>query len=278
MRATTRRRSPGGAERCPSIDCRRSPRPLRVSGPAEARVLLLPTPSAPTSRCGTPQVPALAASASASSATTRGATAAPPSPGAVLPGPARRGRPPDARRPRRPPRPLLRPLAGRADRDVARLARGGADRAPRVVQHGRPHRSSDTWNARIETVRSQGMGAIATGVMERWFSADFRERAPEVVARARALLEGTPPLGYAGLRAADPRRGRAGAPRRDTRSHARDLRREDPATPPADGRFLADAIPGARYVELEAAHLSSLEARRSLHVGAPPLPRPEKPA
>ena len=35
--------------------------------------------------------------------------------------------------------------------------------------------------------------------------------------------------------------------------------RQDMATPPADGHFLADHIPGARYVELNAAHLSNWE-------------------
>jgi 3-oxoadipate enol-lactonase len=33
----------------------------------------------------------------------------------------------------------------------------------------------------------------------------------------------------------------------------------DPATPPTDGRFLAQHIPGARYIELNAAHLSNIE-------------------
>ena len=33
----------------------------------------------------------------------------------------------------------------------------------------------------------------------------------------------------------------------------------DPATTPAEGLFLADHIPGARYVELNAAHLSNVE-------------------
>jgi pimeloyl-ACP methyl ester carboxylesterase len=33
----------------------------------------------------------------------------------------------------------------------------------------------------------------------------------------------------------------------------------DLATPPAAGRFLADAIPGARYVELPAAHIANVE-------------------
>jgi 3-oxoadipate enol-lactonase len=35
----------------------------------------------------------------------------------------------------------------------------------------------------------------------------------------------------------------------------------DPATPPADGRYLAEQIPGARYAELNAAHLSNIEDR-----------------
>jgi pimeloyl-ACP methyl ester carboxylesterase len=33
----------------------------------------------------------------------------------------------------------------------------------------------------------------------------------------------------------------------------------DPATPPAAGRFVAEKISGARYVELDAAHLSNIE-------------------
>ena len=35
----------------------------------------------------------------------------------------------------------------------------------------------------------------------------------------------------------------------------------DPATPPEGGRFLAQQIPGARFVELDAAHLSNIEAQ-----------------
>ena len=35
----------------------------------------------------------------------------------------------------------------------------------------------------------------------------------------------------------------------------------DVATTPADGRYLADHIAGARYVELNAAHLSNIENR-----------------
>jgi 3-oxoadipate enol-lactonase len=34
----------------------------------------------------------------------------------------------------------------------------------------------------------------------------------------------------------------------------------DPATPPAQGRQLASKIPGAWYLEFDAAHLSNIEA------------------
>jgi 3-oxoadipate enol-lactonase len=120
--------------------------------------------------------------------------------------------------------------------------------------------TAQSWNERIETVRARGMGGISTSVVERWLSADFRARAPEVAARARALLEATPPEGYvacaAAIRDADERE---------------DLRTipvptlvvsgsRDPATTPADGRILAESITGSEYVELPAAHLSNLEA------------------
>jgi 3-oxoadipate enol-lactonase len=35
---------------------------------------------------------------------------------------------------------------------------------------------------------------------------------------------------------------------------------QDGATPPADGRLLAERIPGARLAELDASHLSNIEA------------------
>jgi 3-oxoadipate enol-lactonase len=35
---------------------------------------------------------------------------------------------------------------------------------------------------------------------------------------------------------------------------------QDAATPAADGHSLAEQIPGARYIELNAAHVSNIEA------------------
>jgi len=120
--------------------------------------------------------------------------------------------------------------------------------------------TAERWNERIESVRRGGMKGVASAVVERWFSSEFRESSPEVVERARVRLEATPPEGYAGgcaaIRDADLGRDLA-AIRPPTLVIAG---AKDPATPPADGRRLADAIPQARYVALPASHLSCLEA------------------
>jgi 3-oxoadipate enol-lactonase len=120
--------------------------------------------------------------------------------------------------------------------------------------------TAEAWNARISSVHDLGMKGIAAAVTERWFTAGFRERSPGLVAAARAMLERTPPEGYvaccAAIRDSDQGAGIGGI-RAPTLVIAG---RHDPATPPADGRALAEGIAGARYVELEAAHLSNIEA------------------
>jgi len=120
--------------------------------------------------------------------------------------------------------------------------------------------TADVWNARIDAVRKGGMKSIAPAVIERWFSPAFRAAAPETVARTERMLEATPPEGYAACCAAV-----RDMDQRDTLSSIATptlviCGAQDPATPPADGQFLASKIHGARCVELPAAHLSNIEA------------------
>jgi 3-oxoadipate enol-lactonase len=117
----------------------------------------------------------------------------------------------------------------------------------------------ELWNTRIENVRKGGMEAIANAVLERWFTAAFRARGASTIEPVRRTLVATPPDGYiaccAAVRDMDQREAIA-------RVRAPTLviaGAHDAATPPEDGRFLAEKIPGAKYVELEAAHLSNLE-------------------
>lgn len=117
----------------------------------------------------------------------------------------------------------------------------------------------EAWNSRIATVNSSGMAAIIPGVIERWFTPAFRERAPDTVAAISAGLLATVPAGYvancAAVRDMD-QRDTVAAIRAPTLviSGTHDL-----ATPPAGGQFVATHIAGAATIELDAAHLSNIE-------------------
>ena len=119
---------------------------------------------------------------------------------------------------------------------------------------------AEIWNVRIAVALSEGLETIIPGTLERWFTPEFRAANPEVVANTKAMLEATNVQGYAACSAA--------IRDSDFRATLSAITiptlvisgRHDPVTPPENGRTLAAAIPGALYVELEAAHLSNLEA------------------
>ena len=119
--------------------------------------------------------------------------------------------------------------------------------------------NAETWDARIEAVRKGGTKSIAAATMERWFTARFRESSPDIVERVKHMVENTSTEGYisccAALREADLRESIAAI----TTPTLAISSTHDPAAPPADGRFIAQRIAGARYVELDAAHLSNIE-------------------
>ena len=119
--------------------------------------------------------------------------------------------------------------------------------------------AAEYWNARIETVRTQGMKEIARTTPARWFTPVFQESSPHVVAATIRLVESTHPDGYIGgccaVRDFDARAIVSGI-------HVPTLvltGTDDPAAPPDAGHFLADHIPGARYAELNASHISNVE-------------------
>jgi 3-oxoadipate enol-lactonase len=119
--------------------------------------------------------------------------------------------------------------------------------------------TAETWNARIEAIRKDGMKPVAAAVVERWFTPAFRERAAATIGSTQRMLEAANAEGYAACCAA--------VRDFDFREQLGEIHKtslvisgtHDPATPPTDGRFLAEHIAGARYAELDAAHLSNIE-------------------
>jgi 3-oxoadipate enol-lactonase len=119
----------------------------------------------------------------------------------------------------------------------------------------------ETWNARIAAVQKGGMHAVAAGIVERWLTPAYRASHPAETAAVLRMLEEANPAGYIAC---------CGAVRdMDQRQTLQNVKvstlvlagTHDPATLPADGQFLAKHIPGASYVEVNAAHLSNIEAQ-----------------
>lgn len=112
---------------------------------------------------------------------------------------------------------------------------------------------------RIEAIRLGGMRSIVSAVLVRWFTAAFLSRPSNVLDHMRQVLTDTPAEGYIAcceaIRDMD-QRAILSRIQAKTLVIAGEL---DAASPPADGRYLTNAIAGANYVELAAAHMTNIE-------------------
>ena len=123
----------------------------------------------------------------------------------------------------------------------------------------------EAWNTRIATVLTDGMDAVADRTIERWFGATFRAANPERVAAVHDGLRTISPTSYAACCAA--------LRDMDLRESSRGIDRpvlvvtghEDPVIAESDTAILLSAIEGARHVELDARHLSNIEAEAAFN-------------
>ena len=117
----------------------------------------------------------------------------------------------------------------------------------------------ESWNTRIEMVRTQGMKEIARTTPQRWFTPAFIAKSPEVVAAIVRVVESMNPEGYIG--------GCCAVRDFDAQTRVSQIRvptlvisaTQDPAAPPSAGHFLTEHIPGSRYAELNASHIANIE-------------------
>ncbi|MDY7577196.1 3-oxoadipate enol-lactonase [Herbaspirillum sp. RTI4] len=119
--------------------------------------------------------------------------------------------------------------------------------------------TAEGWRTRAE-LTATGMDAIADGAASRWFTADFIARSPELVQRYVEGLRKCSPAGYAsGCQAL------AEADLRDAISTIKTptliiAGSHDPVTTVDDALFMQSNIPDAVLEQLDASHLSNLEA------------------
>jgi len=117
-----------------------------------------------------------------------------------------------------------------------------------------------TWNERIKLVREGGTRAVAQPVVEKWFTPEFHTKHQDQIAKTRHMIESTSTDGYVGSCAA--------VRDFDFWEEVRTIRAQtlviagtyDQSVPLSDAQKLAKQIPGARYIELPAAHISNVEA------------------
>ena len=113
---------------------------------------------------------------------------------------------------------------------------------------------------RIDLVCREGVSAIADNVLARWFTDDFRNAKPEVVKTTREMLLSTSATGYANTSEA--------VCRLDLVDDLAQVRcptlviagEHDRATPVAWNQAVAEGIARAKFVTLDAAHMSNIEA------------------
>ena len=119
------------------------------------------------------------------------------------------------------------------------------------------------WQARIDTVLATGVAPLARGAMQRWFTPEFRADQPQgsaaKVAALRAVLEATAPVPYAAACDAVAKIELDAGNARITCPTLVIAGSRDEATPPAMSQAIAERIPGAQLVSLDAAHLSAVE-------------------
>jgi 3-oxoadipate enol-lactonase len=118
----------------------------------------------------------------------------------------------------------------------------------------------ELWNERIAAVIEKGMPAVAEGVLERWLTRGYRERAPAEVERVRKMLLETPAKGYAACSAAIRDMDLCGVLGRIRVPTLVVAGEQDPATPPEVVREVHERISGSRFVVIpDAAHLLNIE-------------------
>ncbi|MDE3105726.1 MAG: 3-oxoadipate enol-lactonase [Acidobacteriota bacterium] len=119
--------------------------------------------------------------------------------------------------------------------------------------------SDEVWQARMQQVQQQGMEEIARVTPERWFTPAYRQAHADEMEQIRSMVASTAPQGYLGCCAV--LRGSDLTAQLSKIEHASLVvaGSVDPATPPEQLRALWKALPQARYLELEASHLSAWE-------------------
>jgi 3-oxoadipate enol-lactonase len=134
------------------------------------------------------------------------------------------------------------------------------------------------------------MNGVAMAAAERWFTKTFRDANPEKVEAVMEMVRTTSLHGYLAALAAIRDMDMREAIRSITNKVLVIAGRHDLSTPPGMGALVASSIEGAKFVTLEASHMSNIEDEANFTkavvdfltapetIAASPPPRPRAPA
>jgi 3-oxoadipate enol-lactonase len=135
------------------------------------------------------------------------------------------------------------------------------DRVDKLILSNTNYNYADKapWNDRIKFVKEKGLAELVDPNMERWFTKEFRARAPQTIARMKEIFLTTKTPGYiACCEAIRDMNFTASNPRVSAPTLVI-VGKQDPATPPSAGEAIAQQIKGAKLAALDAAHISNME-------------------
>ena len=141
------------------------------------------------------------------------------------------------------------------------LGANAPDRVEKLVLSNTNFHYADKapWADRIKFVQQKGLTELVGPNMERWFTKDFRARAPQTIARMKEMFVATDPVGYIACCEAIRDMDFTESNSRITAPTLVIVGKQDPATPPAAGEAIAKQVKGAEVAALDAAHISNME-------------------
>lgn len=125
--------------------------------------------------------------------------------------------------------------------------------------------TSESWNARIDDVRTNGLDALVPATAERWFTPDFRAAEPERVTTILDCFAATSVDGYVGCCTA--------LAKADLRGRIAEIANpllaiagaDDPVCPPADLEVIAKGVRRGDHLSLPGRHIVNLELAKSFN-------------
>jgi 3-oxoadipate enol-lactonase len=115
------------------------------------------------------------------------------------------------------------------------------------------------WNDRIATVKEKGLQSILQGTLERWFTKDFRERAPQQVQRIADMFINTKLEGYIGCGQAVRDMDHREIIKKITAPTMVIAGKQDAGTTVEMAELIRKSIPGASLTLFDAAHIANVE-------------------